>query len=61
MEDNKKAKDPLADAGKGYDPTARDFQRTEPETDQISQSEKDELNRRTEEANTKPDKDHLNN
>ncbi len=60
MEDNKK-KDPLADAGKGSDPTARDFQRTEPETDEISQSEKDEMNRRTEEANTKPDKDRLNN
>jgi hypothetical protein len=61
MENNQKTDKPTTDAMKGYNPTDRDFQRTEDETDQISQSEKEELNERTEEANTKPDKNQLNN
>jgi hypothetical protein len=61
MENNQKTDKPTTDAMKGYNPTDRDFQRTEQETDQISESEKDELNKRTEEANTKPDKNHMNN
>ena len=46
------AENPMA----GYNPTARDFQRTEEETDSISASEKEEQER-TARGNTKPDKD----
>jgi len=61
MENNQKGGKPTIDAMKGYNPTDRDFQRTEEETDNISQSEKEELNKNTAEANTKPEKDKLNN
>ena len=61
MENNQKTDKPTTDAMKGYNPTDRDFQRTPEETDSISQSEKDELNKNTEKANTKPDKNHMNN
>ena len=59
MENNQKTDKPTTDAMKGYNPTDRDFQRTEQETDQISQSEKEELNKRTEEANTTPNKNRM--
>ena len=44
-----------------YNPTNRDFDRTEADIDNISKSEKEELERRkerTHEANTTPDKNH---
>ena len=45
---------------KGYDPTARDFQRTEEETDGIDQSEVDAANENTKKANTEPNKSNIN-
>lgn len=38
---------------KGYDPTARDFQRTENEIDDISASEKEAINDKRKEENNK--------
>jgi hypothetical protein len=65
MENNQKTDKPTTDAMKGYNPTDRDFQRTPQETDSIDESEveanKEEANKRTEEANTTPDKNKLNN
>ena len=66
MENNQKTDKPTTDAMKGYNPTDRDFQRTEGETDRIDQSEVDanqqkEANKNTEKANTTPDKNHMNN
>lgn len=51
---------PTNDAMKGYDPTDRDFQRTENDIDNISKSEKDEADKNTEKANTTPDKNKIN-
>ena len=64
MEDNNKQNSqPKAQgANKGYDPTDRDFQRTEEDIDDVSKSEKEELEKRkqrTHEASTKPDKNHI--
>ena len=64
MEDNNKQNSqPKAQgANKGYDPTDRDFQRTEGDIDDVSKSEKEELEKRkqrTHEASTKPDKNHI--
>jgi len=44
-----------------YNPTARDFQRTEEDTDAVSKSEKENANanKRTEEGNTTPDKNKI--
>jgi len=60
-DNNNNKQQPTPTAGQGYDPTARDFQRTEEETDNISESEveatnKKEENKRTEQANTEPNK-----
>lgn len=61
MEDDKtKVNQPTQDAMKGYDPTDRDFQRTEEETDAIDQSEIDADNDRTKKANTEPNKSNIN-
>lgn len=61
MEDkNTKINQPTQDAMKGYDPTARDFQRTEEETDGIDQSEVDAANENTKKANTEPNKSNIN-
>ena len=52
----------MQDAVKNYDPTNRDFQRTEADIDNISKSEKEELEKRkkrTHEGSSKPDKDHI--
>ena len=61
MENNQEQNKPTTDAMKGYNPTDRDFQRTPEETDRIDESEvvanKEEANKNTEQANTKPDKD----
>jgi hypothetical protein len=59
-ERNKKEKKQSSDAN--YDPTARDFQRTEEDLDAVSKSEKDFIdeNKRTEEGNTKPTKKKIN-
>ena len=49
-------------ASAGYNPGNRDFQRTEEDIDDVSKSEKEELEKRkqrTHEASTKPDKDHV--
>jgi|GraSoiStandDraft_46_1057282.scaffolds.fasta_scaffold5636964_1 hypothetical protein len=63
MENNQKTDKPTTDAMKGYNPTDRDFQRTEPETDSIDQSEvdvnKEEANKNTERANTTPNKNRM--
>lgn len=64
MEDNKKQNGQLKtqDTNKDYDPTNRDFQRTEEDIDNVSKSEKEELEKRkqrTHEASTKPDRNHI--
>ena len=63
---NKKNSEPNAEnvqkAETGYDPRNRDFQRTEEDIDDVSKSEKEELEKRkqrTHDASTKPDKDHI--
>jgi len=61
--DKQKSENPM----KGYNPTARDFQRTEEDTDSVSQSEKEELeekdredaNKRSEQGNTTPNKNRM--
>ncbi len=61
MEDkNTKINQPTTDAMKGYNPTDRDFQRTEEETDKVDQSELDAANEKTEKANTEPNKSNIN-
>ena len=61
MEDkNTKINQPTEETMKGYNPTARDFQRTEEDIDDISKSEKDEANKNTELANTEPNKSNIN-
>jgi len=48
---------------KDYNPADRDFQRTEDEIDDVSKSEKEELEKRKQrihEGSTKPDKNHIN-
>ncbi len=57
MEDKQQTDKPTSDAMKGYNPTDRDFQRTEEDIDNISESEKEALNKNTEKANAEPDKD----
>lgn len=61
--DNNKQQQQRPSEGQGYDPTARDFQRTEEETDNISKSEidaeKDEEKKRTERANTPPNRNNV--
>jgi hypothetical protein len=61
MKDTKKQDKSRKDPDANYNPTARDFQRTEEETDAVSKSEKEhkEANKRTEEGNTKPDKNKI--
>lgn len=60
---NNKQQQQQPSQGQGYDPTARDFQRTEEETDNISQSEvdaqKNDEKKRTEQANTTPNKNNV--
>lgn len=60
MEDNKKTSEPTTESMKGYNPTNRDFQRTEEDIDNISKSEKDEANKNTAAANTEPNKNNIN-
>ncbi len=60
MEDNKKTSEPTTESMKGYNPTNRDFQRTEEDIDNISKSEKDEANKNTAAANTEPNKSNIN-
>ena len=61
MEDkNTKINQPTQDAMKGYDPTDRDFQRTEEETDNIDKSELEADKERTKKANTEPNKSNIN-
>ena len=60
MEDKKKPDQPTTDAMKGYNPTDRDFQRTEGETDRIDESEVEAENKNTARANTEPDKNKIN-
>ncbi len=61
MEDkNTKVNEPTKDAMKGYDPTDRDFQRTEKETDLIDKSELEAMNEKTKKANTEPNKSNIN-
>ncbi|HEX5154323.1 MAG TPA: hypothetical protein VFW07_22905 [Parafilimonas sp.] len=57
---NKKRED--QDPMKDYNPGDRDFQRTEEDIDNVSKSEKEELERRKQrihEGSTKPDKNHI--
>ena len=52
--DKQKSENPM----KGYNPTARDFQRTEEDIDSVSQSEKEELNATDrEDANKRTEKE----
>ena len=59
MKDTKKKDQP--DSNANYNPTARDFQRKEEETDAVSKSEKEHQNenKRTEKGNTTPDKNKI--
>ena len=61
MKDTKK-KDQSGDPNANYNPTSRDFQRTEEESDAVSKSEKEhqDENKRTEKGNTIPDKNKIN-
>lgn len=62
MEEQKNKKPEEQNAMQGYNPANRDFQRTEKDLDEVSKSEKEELEKRkqrTHEATTKPDKDHI--
>jgi hypothetical protein len=52
----------VQEANKGYNPGDRDFQRTEEDIDDVSKSEKEELEKRkqrTHEGSTQPDKDNI--
>lgn len=62
MKDTTEKKEDLKNIDANYNPTARDFQRTEEETDAVSESEKEheEADKRTETGNTKPDKNKIN-
>ena len=62
MKDTKKKDEGTKNAEAYYNPTDRDFQRTEEDIDAVSKSEKtfENENKRTEEGNTKPDKDKIN-
>ena len=61
--DKQKSENPMKD----YNPTARDFQRTEEDIDSLSQSEKEDIdakehkdaNKRTEKGNTTPNKNRM--
>ena len=44
---------------KDYNPKDRDFQRTEEDLDNVSGSEREALNKKTADANTKPDKEKM--
>ena len=61
--ENKKIKKPEdQNPAASYTPTNKDFQRAEGDLDNISKSEKEELEKRkqrTHEASTKPDKNHV--
>jgi hypothetical protein len=67
MKDNKnKNSEPTTEnikaASKNYNPADRDFQRTEDDIDNVSKSEKEELEKRkqrTHEASSTPDKNHV--
>jgi hypothetical protein len=65
MEDKKKNSKPTAEnieANANYNPANINFQRTEKDIDEISGSEKKELEKRkqrTHDASTKPDKEHI--
>lgn len=52
MSDNKK-KTKKDNPMENYDPTDRDFQRTEKDVDNVSKSEKDTLNEKAKKKNTK--------
>ena len=62
---NKSKSEPTAKnikANTGYNPTDRDFQRTEEDIDDVSKSEKEALEerkKRTHVASSKPDKNHI--
>ncbi len=59
MDDKNKNSEPTSkNTDANYNPTNRDFQRTEEETDSISASEKEEQER-TERGNTEPDKNKI--
>jgi hypothetical protein len=60
MKDTKKKNQP-GDSNANYNPTARDFQRTEENIDAVSKSEKEheDENKRIEKGNTTPDKNKI--
>jgi len=61
MENNQK-NDPKEEPINTSNPKNRDFQRTEEDIDDVSKSEKEELEKRKErvhQGSTKPDKDHV--
>ena len=60
--ENIKKTDPNEEPLNSVNPKDRDFQRTEEDIDDVSKSEKEELERRKErvhEGSTKPDKNHV--
>ncbi|MBV9960801.1 MAG: hypothetical protein JO072_01025 [Parafilimonas sp.] len=63
--DKKQNSEPTSEnvnANANYNPANRDFQRTEEDIDNVSNSEKEELElrkQRTHEASTTPDKNHI--
>jgi len=59
---NKNSAPDAQNANADYNPGNRDFQRTEEDIDDVSKSEKEELEKRkqrTHEASSKPDKNHI--
>jgi hypothetical protein len=62
MENNNNKKNEDQNPIKNYDPSDRDFERTEEDIDDVSKSEKEELERRKQrihEGSTKPDKNNI--
>ena len=61
MKDTKKKDKSTPNPDANYNPTNRDFQRTEEDIDAVSKSEKEneDANKRTEEGNTKPNKNNI--
>ncbi len=58
---NKSSEPTQENTNADFNPTARDFQKTEEDIDSVSESEKEHIdaNKRTEQANTTPDKEHV--
>lgn len=62
VKDSEPTPENIKSASKGYNPANRDFQRTENETDDVSKSEKEEMEKRKERlerGSTTPNKNRI--